>query len=82
MPACARLLAWADGHNVALGDVLRRQVEAGFGESPDGSDRFDALVGVLGVLNVIKGHRPVGEPSSGPIRRIEGWILGQDYSIS
>ena len=40
-------------------------------------DRFDPVVGVFGMLNVVRGARLSGEPENPAIRRIEGWILGQ-----
>jgi hypothetical protein len=53
------------------------EIEDGFGAGADGEDRFDAVVGLLGMLNVVLGRRPSGEPDDPTVRRIEGWILGQ-----
>ena len=53
------------------------EIEDGFGAGADGEDRFDAVVGLLGMLNVVLGRRPSGEPDDPVVRRIEGWILGQ-----
>ena len=51
----------------------------GFGaRNPGAEDRFDAVVGLFGMLNVLLCHRPSGEPDDPVVRRIEGWILGQD----
>ena len=53
------------------------EIEDGFGSHGRGRrDRFDAVVG-LGMLNVVLGRRPSGEPDDPIVRRIEGWILGQ-----
>jgi hypothetical protein len=54
---------------------LARVIEEGF---MDGDDAFDAVVGLLAIIAVLLGKRKSGEPSSKPIRSIEGWILGQD----
>jgi len=35
------------------------------------------VVGLLGMLNVVLGRRPSGEPDDPLVRRLEGWILGQ-----
>ena len=35
------------------------------------------MVGLFGLLNVMRCHRPSGEPDDPVVRRIEGWILGQ-----
>ena len=73
------LLEWAKANAVRLDDRLRGALEDGFGKGGDGEDRFDALVGLFGMLNVVLGNRPTGEPAveHPEIVRIEGWILGQ-----
>jgi hypothetical protein len=48
-----------------------------FGAGKGGEDRFDALVGVSSMLEVVLGHRQEGAPHSDDVRKIEGWILGQ-----
>jgi hypothetical protein len=50
------------------------EVQDGFGSGADGEDRFDALVGLIGMLEVLATGR---EPTVGPDPRVEGWILGQ-----
>lgn len=35
------------------------------------------VVGLFGMLNVVLGFKPEGEPPGEEVRRIEGWILGQ-----
>ena len=76
--ACARsLLSWAERASVALAPELRTDITSGFGPNPDAEDRFDAVVGLFGMLNVLLCHRPSGEPDDPVVRRIEGWILGQ-----
>jgi hypothetical protein len=71
------LLAWAARSQVTLAAALADDIEAGFGPYPGADDRFDAMVGVLGMLNVLCGARPSGEPDDPVVLRIEGWILGQ-----
>ena len=72
-----RLVAAAGELDVELAPELQAQIEDGFGKRPDGEDRFDATAGLLGMLGVVLGRHPVGEPEDPEIRRIEGWILGQ-----
>ena len=72
-----RLLDWAHKASVAVAPGLEAALRDGFGASPDGEDRFDAVVGLFGMINVILGNRPAGEPDEEVIRKIEGWILGQ-----
>lgn len=71
------LLGWAAANPVALDGDLTAAIRGGFGNSADGEDRFDAVVGLMGMLNVLFGHRPSGEPENEAVRRVEGWILGQ-----
>ncbi len=71
------LLAWASAANVTVTADLHRAITAGFGADAAGEDRFDAVVGLFGMLEVVLGRRPPGEPSDPAVRRIEGWILGQ-----
>ncbi|MGZ0189291.1 MAG: hypothetical protein ACKVH0_15005 [Alphaproteobacteria bacterium] len=51
------------------------QIRLGF---PDGGDdSFDAMVGLLGLLAVVKGHRLEYAPDTSSVRQVEGWILGR-----
>jgi hypothetical protein len=72
------LLGWAATTGVEVNTALRSEIEDGFGKRANGEDRFDAVVGLFGMLNIILGHRHPGYPTDEYIRRIEGWILGQD----
>lgn len=74
----SRLLGWASANKVQLSAALTSDIRDGFGEGRDGEDRFDATVGLFGMLNVIFGHRSSGEPASSVVRQVEGWILGLD----
>jgi hypothetical protein len=49
----------------------------GFGADPAGEDRFDCMLGLLCVLNVLAGNRPDTAPDDPWVRRWEGWVLGQ-----
>jgi hypothetical protein len=71
------LLAWARDARVRLTPALRAELREGFGSSADGEDRFDAAVGLFGMLNVVLGRRLPGDPADDGVRKVEGWILGQ-----
>jgi len=71
------LFAWTRAAHVRLAPALRAELQDGFGASADGEDRFDATVGLLGMLNVVLKRRSPGEPNDEVVHRIEGWILGQ-----
>jgi len=71
------LLDWAGRANVRLDPALTQAIEHGF---PDGDDAFDATVGLFGMLEVLMGRREPGDPNEESIRKLEGWILGQQSS--
>jgi hypothetical protein len=71
------LRAWARSADIVLAPALVAVIEDGFGASEQGEDQFDAVVGLLGMLNVLLGGRPPGDPADERVRRVEGWILGQ-----
>lgn len=71
------LLEWPAESGVTKSAELTAAIRDGFARPPGGEDRFDAAVGLFGMLNVVLGYRPPGEPSSEEIRKVEGWILGQ-----
>ena len=73
----ARLLAWAGESPVEMAPALVAQIRDGFGNDAGGDDRFDAVVGLLGMRNVVWGRRAAGTPKREVVRRVEGWILGQ-----
>jgi hypothetical protein len=75
------LTSWARRAGIQLHPALLTQIEAGFGESPSGEDPFDAVTGLFGMLNIVLGCRPPGEPLDPLIRQIEGWILGQETAV-
>ena len=70
----------ASNLRVTLDSGMLARIDEGFGPKQDGEDPFDAVVGLLGMLNVLLGGRAVDE-SRWPeeVRKIEGWILGQMY---
>ncbi len=75
-----KLLNWATLANVKLSNRLCSAIENGFGIEPRGEDLFDAAIGLFGMLNVIFGNQPPGEPADEKVRKVEGWILGQPYT--
>lgn len=59
---------------------LRAVCDDGFGEGPDGEDAFDALIGLVAMIDVAEGRRAAGAPDDPAVRSVEGWILGQHPS--
>lgn len=71
------LLRWLDNRPEVEGNELRSMISAGFGDGKDGEDRFDATVGLLGMIDVVEGRRGEGMPDAQDVKTWEGWILGQ-----
>jgi hypothetical protein len=76
-----QLISWAETHNLDLDDSIRSLIMDGFGDDFEGEDRFDALVSVYGMINVVLGYHPVEEPYLPEISKIKGWIFGQEQPI-
>lgn len=63
--------------NVTPDSALAEMIQLGFGSDAAGEDRFDSLIGLLGLIGVIDGRRPDFIPADPMIRAWEGWVLGQ-----
>ena len=69
----------ADGLRAAMARLGARGdvgIDGGFGADAAGEDRFDSVLGLLCVLQVLAGLRPDFVPDDPWIRRWEGWVLG------
>jgi hypothetical protein len=73
-----QLLSWSKDHHLELVDSIVGMIMDGFGDDQNGEDRFDALIGLYGMINIILGNHPIGEPTHPQISKIEGWIFGQE----
>ena len=77
----ATMIDWAHRAGVELSAQLTAEIVAGFDSRPDGEDRFDAVVGLLGMLEVALGRRAAGEPLNDQLTWVEGWIFGQESLV-
>lgn len=73
-----RILAWCRDHAVSLPPSLRARLRDGFGADRTAEDRFDSLLGVLGMIEAV--DEPPSENLPAHIRDIEGWILGMPHA--
>ncbi|RAI58562.1 hypothetical protein [Roseicella frigidaeris] len=71
------LLAEMTARRVQPDAALLAAATAGFGRDAAGEDRFDSVIGLLGLIGVLDGLRPDFVPDDPWIRRWEGWVLGQ-----
>jgi hypothetical protein len=74
------LMTAIDQQSATPDDAMREAILDGFGADASGEDRFDSVLGVLCVLNVLTGNRPDTAPDDPWIKRWEGWVLGQTAS--
>jgi hypothetical protein len=75
--SAAGILLWAERSGFDLSADLVRAIRDGFGADAAGEDRFDAVIGVLGMLAVLQGTRSDGAPDDADVRSTEGWIFGR-----
>lgn len=73
----AGLRAAMAARQVVPSPALAAMVADGFGADAAGEDRFDSLIGLLGLIGVLDGARPDFVPDDPWVRRWEGWVLGQ-----
>lgn len=71
------LVRWLENRPHVDGSQLQSLISDGFGNGKDGEDRFDATVGLLGMIDVVDGRRGEGLPEADDVKTWEGWILGQ-----
>jgi hypothetical protein len=77
LSVAGQLIEWAEGQGIELDGELVDEISTGFGDRPDGEDRFDAVVGLYGMINIILGNRTFYDPTLPEIRNVQGWIFGQ-----
>lgn len=71
------LLTAMDARRVTPCTTLHAMTRDGFGADAAGEDRFDSVIGLLGLIGVLDGQRPDFIPDDPVIRSWEGWVLGQ-----
>jgi len=78
MPELAR---WQDRLGVTCSPDVSVRLASGFAEDSTGEDEFDAFVGLLGMIAVVVGQLPTGEPRRDlTVTSVEGWMLGRQSS--
>jgi hypothetical protein len=73
-PALRAVMA---ARHVLPSPALAAAIADGFGADAAGEDRFDSVIGLLGLIGVLDGARPDFVPDDPWVRRWEGWVLGQ-----
>ena len=71
------IFEWASAYSVSFDPAIHQWIDSGCGFDRLGEDRFDALLGLLSMIEVAEGRRSDGAPDDESVRRWEGWILGQ-----
>ncbi|MGO8534180.1 DUF429 domain-containing protein [Rhizobium ruizarguesonis] len=73
----SHLMRWLENSPDVDGRAVKSLISDGFGNGKDGEDRFDAAVGLLGMIEVVEGRRDEGASDAEDVKTWEGWILGQ-----
>ena len=76
-----KILTWLKQRKIKIEDKAKQQICDGFGATSDGEDRFDAIVGLCAMLEVVLGNKqaiPNEKLSACNARNLkkEGWIFG------
>jgi len=71
------LFRWAASRRVKFAPDLHESLSNGFGNGKHGEDRFDTVVGLGSMIEVLLGHRSEGAPQNEAVQDVEGWIFGQ-----
>jgi hypothetical protein len=71
------LIHAAHNLHIQLNSELELSIQNGFGAERQSEDAFDALIGLFGMVMVMRGLLPFSVPLPDPIAAIEGWIFGQ-----
>ena len=74
----AGLVGLASRVGLTLGADASHLVQQGFGPRAAGENAFDALIGLLGMLLVVRGTRSAATASDPIVPAYEGWMLGLD----
>lgn len=75
----AVLLDFLHRHQLTIDPATRYLIKTGFGPHPNGEDKFDALIGLLGLIQLVLDEQPPYEPTDETTRQVEGWILGLNH---
>jgi len=73
----APIMDWARKHGVLFTPDAQAALVDGFGASKSGEDRFDALLGLLGMIEVVEARQHERTEEHAVIPSWEGWILGR-----
>ncbi|UWM82144.1 hypothetical protein [Rhizobium sp. SRDI969] len=67
------ILPWLAARRDLDTDLLKPFIDDGFDADRADEDRFDATIGLLGMLDVVDGRRGEGIPAIAAVHKWEGW---------
>lgn len=79
--AC-RLIGWAEQLGARFAPELATAIMQGFGEDRMAEDRFDAVVGLCGMVDLVERKGRAEVPALDDVRLWEGWIFGRSLSLA
>ena len=75
--AAASIIQRCKTYHIQLTEDIQSSIVDGFGRQSSGEDAFDALAGLLSMIEVAEGRRPASPFTNLAVQKREGWILGQ-----
>jgi hypothetical protein len=79
-PGRKEIRSWCDRNAVAASTALAASIGDGFGDDDAGEDRFDSVMGALGMIGVVAAAALFPVPGDQAVRHVEGWIPGMRRS--
>ena len=77
-----RVLAWAERLGARLAPELVTALTQGFGADRVAEDRFDAVVGLCGMIDLVERKGRAEVPALDDVHLWEGWIFGRSLSLA
>jgi hypothetical protein len=66
----------AHANGIEISPAVWADIKDGFGPDYGKDDAFDALIGVMGLIEIAEGRRPENLPNTPSVLNREGWIVG------
>ncbi|WP_290684862.1 MULTISPECIES: hypothetical protein [unclassified Haematobacter] len=78
----ARVIGWAERLGARLSTELLTALTQGFGADRTAEDRFDAVVGLCGMIDLVERKGRAEVPALDDVHLWEGWIFGRSLSLA
>lgn len=76
--AMIKICDYGTRYAISITPALMANIKDGFDPKQGKDDAFDALIGVMGLIDIAEGRRPENLPRTSAILEREGWIVGMN----